>query len=59
MTEAYTWEMTAVVAGFAMGGVLSGVLVENAGVREALTAAAVAAAASVGIAWVRRGTLRG
>ena len=59
VTEAYTWEMTAVVAGFAMGGVLSGVLVENAGVREALIAAAVAAAASVAIAWVRRDTLRG
>jgi MFS family permease len=59
VTEAYTWEMTAVIAGFALGGVLSGVLVESAGVREALIAAAAAATASVAIAWVRRGTLRG
>ena len=44
VTEAYTWEMTAVIAGFALGGVLSGVLVESAGVREALIAAAAAAA---------------
>ena len=44
VTEAYTWEMTAVVAGFALGGVLSGVLVEGAGVREALLAAAALAA---------------
>jgi MFS family permease len=58
VTEAYTWEMTAVVAGFAFGGVLSGVLVENAGVREALIAAAGLAALSVAIAWVWRGTLR-
>ncbi len=59
VTEAYTWEMTAVVAGFALGGVLSGVLVESAGVREALIAAAAAAGASVAIAWARRDTLRG
>ncbi len=59
VTEAYTWEMTAVVAGFALGGVLSGVLVESAGVREALIAAAGAALASAAIAWARRETLRG
>ena len=47
------------VAGFAMGGVLSGVLVENAGIREALIAAAAAALSSVLIAWARRDTLRG
>ena len=40
------------MAGFALGGVLSGVLVENAGVREALIAAAAAAPSSVAIAWV-------
>jgi hypothetical protein len=59
VTEAYTWEMTAVITGFALGGVLSGVLVENAGVSEALIAAAAAAAASITIAWARRETLRG
>ena len=57
VTEAYTWEMTAVITGFALGGVLSGVLVENAGVREALLAAAAAGARDrVGApdsAWVR------
>jgi MFS family permease len=59
VTEAYTWEMTAVIAGFALGGVLSGVLVESAGVREALIAAAAFATSSVAVAWVRRDTLRG
>ena len=59
VTEAYTWEMTAVIAGFALGGVLSGILVENAGVTEALIAAAAFATASVAVAWVRRETLRG
>jgi MFS family permease len=59
VTEAYTWEMTAVVAGFALGGVVSGLLVESAGVREALIAAAALAALAVTIAWVWRATLRG
>jgi MFS family permease len=59
VTEAYTWEMTAVIAGFALGGVLSGVLVEGAGVREALFAAAALALLSVVAAWTRRATLRG
>jgi MFS family permease len=58
VTEAYTWEMTAVIVGFALGGVLSGVLVENAGVRESLLAAAGLAGVSVATAWLRRETLR-
>ena len=59
VTEAYTWEMTAVIVGFALGGVLSGVLVESAGVTEALLAAAALATFSVTVAWTRRDTLRG
>ena len=59
VTEAYTWEMTAVIAGFALGGVISGVLVESAGVREALIAAAALAILTVAVAWTRRDTLRG
>ena len=59
MTEAYTWEMTAVVTGFALGGVLSGVLVESAGVSEALAAAAALAAGLHVIAWARAGNVGG
>jgi MFS family permease len=59
VTEAYTWEMTAVIVGFALGGVISGILVESAGVTEALIAAATLATLSVTVAWTRRETLRG
>ena len=58
MTEAYTWEMTAVVLGFALGGVLSGFIVEGAGVREALATAAALAGAAAALAWARRDTMR-
>jgi MFS family permease len=58
MTEAYTWEMTAVVLGFALGGVLSGLIVENAGVPEAFATAAALAAAGALAAWARRSTMR-
>jgi MFS family permease len=58
MTEAYTWEMTAVVLGFALGGVLSGFIVEGAGVPEALATAAALAAAAALTAWARRATMR-
>jgi MFS family permease len=57
LTEAFTWETTAVVAGFALGGALSGALVEQAGVREAFLAAAGLAAVSAVVAWTRRATL--
>jgi predicted MFS family arabinose efflux permease len=58
MTEAFTWETTAVVAGFALGGALSGVLVESAGVSEALLATTALAGAAALVAWMGRGSLR-
>ena len=58
VTEAYTWEMTAVVLGFALGGVTSGFIVEAAGVPEALLTASVLAGTAASIAWLRRDTLR-
>ena len=57
LTEAFTWETTAVVAGFAGGGALSGVLVESAGVAEALLAATALAGVAALIAWIARGRL--
>ncbi len=57
VTEAYTWEMTAVVLGFALGGVTSGFIVEAAGVPEALLTAAVLAGAAGAVGWMRRETM--
>lgn len=57
VTEAFTWETTAVVAGFALGGALSGVLVESAGVREALLATTALAGTAALVAWARRASL--
>ena len=59
VTEAFTWETTAVVAGFALGGALSGVLVESAGVSEALLVASVLAAVAAVVAWLGRYSLQG
>lgn len=56
-TEAYTWPLTAIVAGIAGGAGIAGVLVDAAGWRTAaLTAVGCAAASSV-LALTRRGTL--
>ena len=57
VTEAYTWEMTAVVAGFALGGVLSGVLVEERGRAGGADRGRRARASVVepSAAWARRG----
>jgi MFS family permease len=57
LTEAFTWETTAVVGGFAGGGALSGVLIESAGVAEALLASSALAALAALIAWIARGGL--
>jgi MFS family permease len=59
ISEAFTWETTAVIAGFSFGGAVSGVLVEGPGVRAALLFATVLAATSPAIAWGRRRTLAG
>jgi MFS family permease len=58
LTEAFTWETTAVVAGFAGGGALSGVLVESAGVEEALITSSALAGVAAFIAWLGRSSLR-
>jgi predicted MFS family arabinose efflux permease len=59
LTEAFTWETTAVVAGFAGGGALSGILVESAGVAEALVVASALAGISALAAWMGRASLQG
>ena len=56
-TEAYTWPLTAIVAGIAGGAALAGVLVDAAGWRTAAVPAVVAAVGSA-LALGRRGTLR-
>jgi MFS family permease len=57
-TEAYTWPLTAIVAGIAAGAALGGVIVDGAGWRAAtFTAIGCAALGSV-LSVVRRGTLR-
>ncbi len=59
ISEAFTWETTAVIAGFSFGGAVAGVLVEGPGVRTALLFATALAATSAAIAWVRRESLAG
>jgi MFS family permease len=58
LTEAFTWETTAVVAGFAVGGALSGVLVEAAGVEEALLTSSALASVAALLACLGRSSLR-
>lgn len=58
VTEAFTWETTAAVTGFALGGALSGALVESAGVATAFLVTAGLAAAAAIAAWMRRSSLR-
>lgn len=57
VTEAYAWLTTALVAGFAPGAALGGVLIEASDWRAALVASAAAAAIGGTVAIVRRGTL--
>jgi MFS family permease len=59
VTEAFTWLSTFVTAGFAGGGLLAGVLVEQASVDAALLATAGFASLAAGVLYLRRGTLRG
>jgi MFS family permease len=56
-TEAYTWPVTALVGGIAIGATLAGVIVEEASWRTAFVAAAAIAALGTAIAIGRRGTL--
>ena len=57
-TEAYTWPLTAIVAGIAGGAALAGVLVDTAGWRAAAVTAVGCAAVGSALAVGRRGTLR-
>jgi MFS family permease len=58
VTEAFTWLSTGVTAGFAAGGALAGLLVENASVDTALLATAGSALLAAGVLYVRRATLQ-
>jgi predicted MFS family arabinose efflux permease len=58
VTEAFTWEATAAVAGISVGGALSGVLVESASVSVAFVVAAGVAGAAAITTWMRLPSLR-
>jgi MFS family permease len=58
VTEAFSWEATAAVAGISVGGALSGVLVESAGVSVAFLVAAGVAGAAALVTWMRLPSLR-
>ena len=57
VTEAYTWPVTALIAGFAAGAAVGGVLIEAFGWRAPLLAGALAAATGAALAVARRRTL--
>jgi MFS family permease len=57
VTEAYTWPLTALIAGVAAGSTLAGALVEAADWRAAMLAGAASGLAGAAVAWSRRGTL--
>jgi MFS family permease len=58
VTEAFTWLSTGVIAGFAVGGAVSGVLVEKVSIDAALLATASFAALAAAGLWVRRDSLQ-
>lgn len=57
LTEAYTWPLTALVGGVAAGNAAAGLIVSEAGWREAFVAAALVGATGILIGLARRGTL--
>jgi predicted MFS family arabinose efflux permease len=57
ITEAFTWLLMAVVLGIALGNAAGGAIIDAAGWREALLAAAGFAAAGALVTVARRGTL--
>ncbi|HEY8589734.1 MAG TPA: MFS transporter [Naasia sp.] len=57
LTEAFTWIITSMVAGVAVGNALSGPIVDSAGWRVALGAACAVACAGGALAIARRATL--
>jgi MFS family permease len=56
-TEAYTWPLTALVAGIALGAATSGALADTVGWQAAVLAAIVAAALGAAVSAGRRATL--
>jgi hypothetical protein len=57
LTEAYSWPLTAMVGGVALGAGLAGALVDQGGWRAAVVLAPVAAAVGAAISLTRRRTL--
>jgi len=57
VTEAYTWPITSLIAGFAAGAAVGGVLIEAVDWRAALLSAFVAASLGAALAYARRHTL--
>jgi predicted MFS family arabinose efflux permease len=58
-TEAFTWPLTAMVAGIAAGNALGGALAEEQGWRAGVLLALGAGVLAIGVAALRRGTLSG
>jgi hypothetical protein len=56
-TEAYTWPLTALVSGVALGAAVAGALADGPGWRAAVGAAVAAAALGAVVSVVRRRTL--
>jgi hypothetical protein len=56
-TEAYTWPLTALVAGIALGAATSGALADATSWQAAVLAATVAAAVGAAVSTGRRATL--
>jgi MFS family permease len=59
VTEAFTWLSTAVTAGFAVGGLAAGLLVEHVSVEAALLTTAGCGVLAAGLLYARRATLTG
>jgi MFS family permease len=57
--EAYSWPLTALVAGVALGAASGGILIDAAGWRAAVVLAVCTSAAGAAVALARRRTLRG
>jgi predicted MFS family arabinose efflux permease len=56
-TEAFTWPLTALVAGLSLGAAVGGALVESQSWTAAVVAAVVVSAAGAALLVARRGTL--
>jgi hypothetical protein len=57
VTEAYSWELTGITAGVAIGSAAAGALASGSGARETFIAAAAATAAGALFGRTRAGTL--